>query len=159
MTTLNWGILGTGAIASAFAYGLRQSTKGSLKAIGSREQQSAKAFATEYGVPHHYGSYESLLEDQEVHAIYISTPHPFHAKWAVKALEANKHVLCEKPLSRTISEAKSWILECVMFPNISTCPAVSSISTEFGALIDIDSLSSENPNLLVKTSQVVFTGT
>ena len=98
MATLNWGIIGTGAIAQTFAHGLTQSETGQAVAIGSRQQQSADAFGEEHGIPHRHGSYESLLANDEVQAVYISTPHPFHAEWAIKATEAGKHTLCEKPL-------------------------------------------------------------
>ncbi len=108
MTTLNWGILGTGSIARAFAHGLTQSETGKAIAVGSRNQSTAEAFAEEYDIPHRHGSYESLLADDEVQAVYICTPHPFHAEWAVKAAAAGKHILCEKPLG--LNHAQGMIM-------------------------------------------------
>lgn len=99
MKKLNWGIIGTGAIAKAFAHGLKQSQSGRLAAVGSRTRESADRFGKEHGVPVCHESYEAFLADQTVQAVYISTPHPFHAEWGIKAAEAGKHVLCEKPLA------------------------------------------------------------
>ncbi|TVR58591.1 MAG: oxidoreductase [Spirochaetaceae bacterium] len=97
MNKLNWGIIGTGAIAHAFAHGLAQSETGRLLAVGSRSQETADKFGDEFGVERRYATYEQLLADPDVEAVYISTPHPLHAEWAIKALEAKKNVLCEKP--------------------------------------------------------------
>src|SRR4051812_12600592 len=96
---LNWGILGTGGIAKTFARGVRGSSTGTLAAVGSRTQDSAEKFGEEFGIPNRHGSYEALLADPDVHAVYIATPHPVHAEWAIKAAEAGKHILCEKPLT------------------------------------------------------------
>ena len=109
MATLNWGIIGTGAIARTFAHGLTQSETGQAVAVGSRNQQTADAFGDEYGISHRHGSYAALLADDEVQAVYISTPHPFHAEWAVKAAEADKHVLCEKPLGINHAEGMAMV--------------------------------------------------
>jgi predicted dehydrogenase/aryl-alcohol dehydrogenase-like predicted oxidoreductase len=99
MAPLKWGIIGTGSIAKAFAHGLTQTERGTLLAVGSRSKESAERFGGEHEIERRYGSYEDLLADGDVEAIYVSTPHPFHAYWAVKAMEAGKHVLCEKPLA------------------------------------------------------------
>jgi predicted dehydrogenase/aryl-alcohol dehydrogenase-like predicted oxidoreductase len=99
MKDLTWGIIGTGAIASAFAEGLRQSRTGRLVAVASRDGGKAAAFAEANGAERSHDSYESLLRDGSVEAVYISTPHPFHAQWGIRALEAGRHVLCEKPLA------------------------------------------------------------
>ncbi len=108
-TTLAWGILGTGSIAKIFARGLSASRTGELVAVGSRTQVSADAFGDAFAVPKRYGSYEALLADSDVQAVYISTPHPLHAEWAIKAAEAGKHVLCEKPLTLNYPEAMAVI--------------------------------------------------
>lgn len=105
---LKWGILGTGAIARKFANGLAESRTGKLVAIGSRSFDSAKKFTEEYSATIHT-SYESLLADPEVEAVYISTPHPMHAEWAIKSADAGKHVLCEKPLTINLKEAEAVI--------------------------------------------------
>ena len=96
---LNWGIISTGAIAKCFANGVAHSGAGQVVAVGSRDQTSANAFADQFSIPTRHGSYEALLADEQVQAVYIATPHPFHAEWAIKAAEAGKHVLCEKPLT------------------------------------------------------------
>jgi predicted dehydrogenase len=100
-----WGILGTGAIAHTFARGLAKSRTGKLVAVGSRTQSSADAFAKEFAPIRAHGSYEALLADPAVKAVYISTPHPLHAEWCVKAARAKKHILCEKPLTLNFPEA------------------------------------------------------
>jgi predicted dehydrogenase/aryl-alcohol dehydrogenase-like predicted oxidoreductase len=102
---LQWGIIGTGGIAHAFAEGLARSKTGTLVAVGSRRQESADKFGDEFQLPKRYGSYEALLADSEVEAVYISTPHPMHAEWAIKSAEAGKHILCEKPLALNHAEA------------------------------------------------------
>jgi predicted dehydrogenase len=105
MKKLHWGLLATGAIAKTFAEGVIHSRLGTLAAVGSRRHEQAQAFAEEFGIPNVHGSYEALLADPDVEAVYISTPHPFHAGWIIKAAEAGKHILCEKPLTMNHSEA------------------------------------------------------
>jgi predicted dehydrogenase len=105
MTRLRWGILGTGRIAGIFSRGIVASQSGQLAAVGSRTQASADRFAREFGVPRAHGSYESLLADREVRAVYIGLPHPWHAEWTIRAARAGKHILCEKPLTMNRAEA------------------------------------------------------
>lgn len=109
MATLKWGTIGTGAIAHAFASGVRASARNEMIAVGSRAQASADKFGDEFDIPNRHGSYEALLADAAVEAVYVCTPHPQHARWAVKAAEAGKHVLCEKPLTLTSGEAAAVI--------------------------------------------------
>jgi len=97
--TLSWGVLGTGEIARKFAGDLATSRTGRLVAVGSRSQESADRFGEQFGAARRHDSYEALLADDGVQAVYIALPHPMHAKWAVRAAEAGKHILCEKPLS------------------------------------------------------------
>jgi predicted dehydrogenase/aryl-alcohol dehydrogenase-like predicted oxidoreductase len=106
---LAWGILGTGRIAHAFANHLPKSRTGRLVAVGSRTQGAADAFGKEYGLERCHGSYEALLADRAVQAVYVSTPHPVHAEWAIKAAEAGKHILCEKPLAMNHAEAMAVV--------------------------------------------------
>jgi D-xylose 1-dehydrogenase (NADP+, D-xylono-1,5-lactone-forming) len=73
--------------------------------VASREQARADAYAREWRIPRAYGSHEALLEDQDVEAVYISLPNSLHVPWSIRALEAGKHVLCEKPLARTAADA------------------------------------------------------
>ena len=105
---LQWGVIGTGSIARRFATGLRHSKTGELVAIGSRSAHSALAFAKDFPAAC-YSSYEALLADPRVQAVYVSTPHPAHAQWAIRAAEAGKHVLCEKPLAMNQQEAQAMI--------------------------------------------------
>lgn len=105
MGKLKWGIIGTGNIAHSFARGLDKSQKCELLAVGSRSIENAKKFADEFKVKKFYGSYEDLLSDPSVEAVYISTPHPQHAEWAIKAAQAKKHILCEKPIGINYPEA------------------------------------------------------
>ncbi len=106
---LAWGILGTGMIARVFARGLAASATGTLQAVGSRRTETADAFGAEFGVPACYGSYDALLADPAVQAVYVATPHPQHAEWAVKAAEAGKHLLVEKPLTLNAREAEAVV--------------------------------------------------
>jgi len=96
---LQWGIIAAGGIAGAFAGGVKNSKCGELVAIGSRSQEKADKFGEEHDIPKRYGSYEDLLKDEEVEAVYVATPHPMHAQWAIACAEAGKHILCEKPLT------------------------------------------------------------
>jgi predicted dehydrogenase len=102
---LRWGILGTGRIARTFAGALKESQTGELAAVGSRSRESAAHFAAETGARVAHGSYDALLADASVDAVYIAAPHPMHAEWAVRAAAAGKHILCEKPLAVNHSEA------------------------------------------------------
>lgn len=106
---LAWGVISTGRISKAFANGLAGSKTGELVAIASREKAKADAFGDELKVPKRYGSYEELLADPDVQAVYISTPHPMHAEWAIKAADAGKHILCEKPITLDYAEAQAVI--------------------------------------------------
>ncbi len=106
---LRWGILGTGNIATVFAKGLADSKTGALVAVGSRSTASAEAFGKAFGILQCHGSYEALLADPAVQAVYISMPHPLHAEWAIRAAEAGKHVLCEKPLGMNHAEATAIV--------------------------------------------------
>ena len=109
-TTLNWGILGLGGIARNFSKGVAHSRTGRIVAIGSRSKEKADAFAAEFCPPaRRHGSYEALLADPSVQAVYIATPHPMHAEWAVKAAGAGKHILCEKPIGINHAEAMAIV--------------------------------------------------
>lgn len=106
---LGWGIIATGRIAGKFARGLAHSETGRLVAVASRTKEKADQFGAEHGAPRCYGSYEELLADSEVDAVYISTPHPMHAEWTIKAAQAGKHILCEKPLGINRKEVEAMI--------------------------------------------------
>lgn len=106
---LRWGIIGAGGIAKVFARGVQHSKTGEMLAVGSRSQEKADAFGKELDVPRRYGSYEALLSDKDVQAVYIATPHPMHAEWAIRAAEAGKHVLCEKPAALNYYELMAML--------------------------------------------------
>jgi len=101
---IKWGILGTGMIGNRFAEAVRDSELGVMHAIGSRSQPSADQFAEKHSVPNTYDSYDKLLADAEVDAVYISLPNHLHAEWAIKAAEAGKHILLEKPFATNEAE-------------------------------------------------------
>ncbi len=107
-----WGIIATGGIARAFAGGVAHSTTGRVVAVASRSRASAEKFAAEFAIPRAHASYEALLADPDVQAVYIATPHPQHVEWVVRAAAAGKHVLCEKPLGLTRAEAATAIEAC-----------------------------------------------
>ncbi|WP_020661326.1 Gfo/Idh/MocA family protein [Amycolatopsis benzoatilytica] len=109
MTELRWGLLATGTIAAEFASGVEQSRHGVLAAVASRTPGRARDFAAKYDIPKAYGSYADLLADPDVDAVYIATPHAQHAEWTIRAAEAGKHVLCEKPLTLTAADAEKVI--------------------------------------------------
>ncbi|MGV8985796.1 MAG: aldo/keto reductase [Cypionkella sp.] len=104
--TIRWGIIGPGAIAHNYADGLAQSTSGKLVAIAGRDAARRNAFGDAYAIAagKRYDTYAALMADPEVDAIYISTPHPWHAELSIAALRAGKHVLCEKPAGMNCAE-------------------------------------------------------
>ena len=104
--TLRWGILGTGNIAKQFAAGVQGSARGVLAAVGSRSTESAAAFAKAFNIPVAHSSYDAMLADASYDALYLSLPNTMHHEWTIKALRAGKHVLCEKPLSVTLDQAR-----------------------------------------------------
>ncbi len=107
--TLNWGILGPGRIAQSFARDLALVEGNRLMAVGSRSAERAEQFAAAFHVPRAYASYEALLADPEVQIIYIATPHDSHEKWSIRAMEAGKHVLVEKPAAVNAQQFRSMI--------------------------------------------------
>ena len=110
VTKVRWGILGTGMITGALIRGIRASGNGELVAIASRDLDKAEKAAAEHNIPRAYGSYEELLADREVEAIYNPLPNALHAPWTIKAAVAKKHILCEKPLAPTPAECARMIV-------------------------------------------------
>jgi xylose dehydrogenase (NAD/NADP) len=102
-----WGIISTADINRKLIPGAQASPEIDLIAVASREQARAETYAREWGIERAYGSYEALLADPDVEAVYISLPNTLHCEWSVRALEAGKHVLCEKPLSRHPEEVEA----------------------------------------------------
>ena len=97
---VKWGIVSTANINQKVIPGAQASDKVDLVGVASRDRARAEAYAREWEIPRAYGSYEALLADPDVEAVYISLPNTMHAEWSVKALEAGKNVLCEKPFTR-----------------------------------------------------------
>jgi D-xylose 1-dehydrogenase (NADP+, D-xylono-1,5-lactone-forming) len=104
MTT--WALLSTANINGKLIPGALESPRVDLLAVASREQKRAEDYAREWGIERAYGSYEALLEDPDIEAVYIPLPNTLHIEWSIRALEAGKHVLCEKPLSRHPEEVE-----------------------------------------------------
>lgn len=102
---LRWGILAPGWIARQFAAALRNSTRQQIVAVGSRSVERAAEFAADFGVPAVYGSYEQLVEDPQVQAVYVASPHNRHAEQALLAIKAGKHVLVEKAFTTNAADA------------------------------------------------------
>jgi predicted dehydrogenase len=97
---VKWGIISTADINRKVIPGAHASDQVELLAVASRDQSRADAYARQWEIPRAFGSYEELLADPEIEAVYISLPNTMHCDWSIRALEAGKHVLCEKPLSR-----------------------------------------------------------
>ena len=106
-TPVRWGMLGTGGITRALLRGARRTQAVEVVAVGSRTGERAAAYAKEHGIPRAHASYEALLADPDVEAVYISLPNSLHHPWTMRALEAGKHVLCEKPYSRRPADVAS----------------------------------------------------
>ena len=104
---LNWGLLSTAHINRALITPLRASKRNHLLAVASRTQESADRYAREWKIPRAHGSYEALLADPEIDVIYNSLPNHLHAEWTIKAVEAGKHLLCEKPLALSVDEVNA----------------------------------------------------
>jgi predicted dehydrogenase len=103
---VRFGILSTAHINRLVIPPAQASPKVELVAVASRDDTRADAYAREWGIERAYGSYEALLEDEDVEAVYVSLPNSLHVPWSIRALEAGKHVLCEKPLARTAADAE-----------------------------------------------------
>ena len=110
---LRWGILGCARITRrGLIPGITGSTNSQLVAIGSRDLATARSWADEFSIPHPHGSYEAVIADPEVQAIYIPLPNELHRPWVEAAANAGKHILCEKPLALDASEAAAMASYC-----------------------------------------------
>jgi predicted dehydrogenase len=106
---LRFGVLGTGSIAAEFVDALASSRSCEAMAVASRDAGRAEAFALRHGIGASYGDYPALLGDPRVDIVYVATPHPQHAEWAIAAAGRGKHVLCEKPLTMDRAEAEAVV--------------------------------------------------
>ncbi|AEE44621.1 Gfo/Idh/MocA family protein [Cellulomonas fimi] len=103
---IRWGILGAGNIAASFADAVREHTRAQLVAVGSRNRDRAERFATAHGIPTTHVGYRQLVEDPQVDAVYVATPHSEHRENALLAIRAGKHLLVEKAFTRNAAEAR-----------------------------------------------------
>jgi predicted dehydrogenase len=104
---VRWGVLSTARIAERIVEGARAADGAEVVAVCSREMDRARAYAREHGIPVAHGSYDDLLADEDVEAVYVPLPNSLHVPWAVRALQAGKHVLCEKPLAARATDAEA----------------------------------------------------
>jgi predicted dehydrogenase len=102
--TLRWGLLGTARINRAVIPVIRESSRSTLEAVASRTADRAREYAAEWKIPRAITSYEAIIDDPSIDALYISIPNSLHTEWTVRALERGKHVLCEKPLALSVAE-------------------------------------------------------
>lgn len=103
---LRIGIIGTANIAHSFTEGVQSSSTLKITAIASRSAESAALFKQKFNIEKAYPSYQKLLEDKDIDAVYIPLPNTLHAEWVIKAAEAKKHILCEKPIAITVEDVK-----------------------------------------------------
>src|SRR5512140_391755 len=101
---VNWGLLSTAHINRSVIPAIRASSRNRLAAVASRTPEAAQAYAQQWEIGRALGSYEALLADQHIDAVYISLPNHLHAEWSIRAMQAGKHVLCEKPLALTVED-------------------------------------------------------
>ena len=128
---IKWGILGTANIARyATIPGLKLAEHCELYAIAGRSAEKAEAFKKEYGFEKAYGSYDELIADKEVQAVYIPLPNNLHLKWVKAALESGKHVLCEKPLALNAAEARE-MYECARKNNVHLMEAYAYLHSPY----------------------------
>jgi predicted dehydrogenase len=103
---VRWGIVSTADINKKLLAGAAESPDVDVVAVGSRDRGRAEEFARAHGIPRAYGSYDELLADTDVEAVYIPLPNTMHCEWSIRAVEAGKHVLCEKPMSRHTADVE-----------------------------------------------------
>lgn len=109
---LRWGFMGAASIASKNFHAVKGSARNEIVAIASRSEEKARSWAAERGIPKAYGSYEALLADPDIDAVYIPLPTTLHVEWVSKAAAAGKHVLVEKPVAVTLPDAQAMIAAC-----------------------------------------------
>lgn len=113
MDTLRWGVVSTARIAREKVIpALHEAPSSEVVAIGSRDLDTARRVASELAIPTAHGSYEAVLADDDVDAVYVPLPNHLHAEWVTRAAEAGKHVLCEKPLAMSAEQAEAMVAAC-----------------------------------------------
>jgi xylose dehydrogenase (NAD/NADP) len=146
---IRWGIMGTARINEKLMRGARGTDTAELIAVGSRAAGTGEAYAADHGIPKAHASYEALLADAEVDAVYISLPNHLHHPWTMKAIAAGKHVLCEKPYTRhpeevdeawTAAEAAGVVLmEAFMWRHTPQAARLSELTGSIGELVQVRS--------------------
>jgi predicted dehydrogenase len=110
--TVRWGVLSTARIATRVCRAMHRAAGAEVMAVASRDADRARRWAVEHGLERSYGSYRQLLEDPDLDAIYIALPPSMHAEWTIRAADAGKHVLCEKPLAGSLADAERMAETC-----------------------------------------------
>ena len=124
MKKIHWGILSTAKIGiEKVIPAMQQGKHCEMAAIASRTQESARETAINLKIPKSYGSYQELLDDTSIDAVYIPLPNHMHVPWTIKALAAGKHVLCEKPIAMTADEAEKLLQETQKYPHLKVMEA------------------------------------
>src|SRR5437588_8803536 len=124
MSKIRWGVLSTAHIGTATVIpAMQQGTYCEVAAIASRDLARAQIEAQQLGIPSAYGSYEELLADPRIDAIYNPLPNHLHVPWSIRALEAGKHVLCEKPIAPTAAEAQQLADVAKQYPHLKVMEA------------------------------------
>ena len=124
MRKVRWGIISTAGIGvNKVIPAMQQGTYCEIMGIASRELEKAQEAAAQLGIPRAYGSYEELLADPDIEAIYNPLPNHLHVPWSIKALEAGKHVLCEKPMAMTAAEAGQFLEAAGLHPELKVMEA------------------------------------
>ena len=149
---VRWGVLSTAKIGRTKVIpGIQGASNSEVVAIASRDMAGARAAADELAIPTAHGSYEALLADEAVDAVYIPLPNSLHAEWAIRAAQAGKHILCEKPLALTVAEAERMIgaaeaagvhlMEAFMYRHHPSWVAVRDLvaSGRIGRLVSVQS--------------------
>jgi len=109
MSSVRWGLLSTANINRSLIPAIRESARGELIAIASRNLKNAGKYAKKWNIPSAFGSYQEMLSSGEIDAVYISLPNHLHAEWTIKALQSGVHVLCEKPFATSLEDAEAMI--------------------------------------------------
>lgn len=109
MHTVHWGLLSTANINRQLIPAIRGSKRGDLLGVASRSASKAEAYARQWEIPHAFGSYEAMLASDLIDAVYIGLPNHLHAEWSIKAMQAGKHVLCEKPFATSLADVDAMI--------------------------------------------------
>jgi D-xylose 1-dehydrogenase (NADP+, D-xylono-1,5-lactone-forming) len=109
MDTVRWGLLSTANINRRLIPAIQASQRGQLLAVASRKQSTAEAYAAQWEIPHAFGSYQAMLDSDQIDAVYIGLPNHLHTEWSIRAMQAGKHVLCEKPFALTLADVDAMI--------------------------------------------------